>query len=1234
MQEQSIFIEALEKGAPSERAAFLDQACAANPALRQRMERLLQRHEQAGSFLEVPAGRHADAAIPGLAGTGATGGEPPASDDSGAALDFLAPAVKPESLGRLSHYDVLELVGRGGMGIVLRAFDEKLHRVVAIKVLAPALATSATARQRFVREAQATAVVCHENVVTVHAVDEEHHPPYLVMQYIDGISLQKKLNRNGPLTLKETLRIGMQIAAGLAAAHKQGLVHRDIKPANILLENHVERVKITDFGLARAIDETHLTNTGVVAGTPQYMAPEQAGGEAMDQRADLFSLGSVLYALCTGRPPFAASSTMGVLKRVCEDRPHPIRDSNSEVPSWLVEIIAKLMAKDPAQRYQSAQEVADLLGQHLAELQQPESVTAFAGRQRTELARHSGGSRLFLAKRRWVVAAAALLLIVGGLSLTEAAGVTRLAPAVIRIVTGEGTLVVEVDDPAVEVTIEGDGGLTITGAGPKELRLRPGQYRWHALKDGKTVGGDLVTVTRSGKKIVTVKVDESQAAAPVAPPLSVPTTFARHIFTGHTHQVGCVAYSPKGSGVVSGGMDGTIRHWDVETGKELRYIKANVNIVYSLSISPDGRRVLAGGNDGSIRLWDLKTGEEVRRFKTEPDAYNQQVAFSPDGRRALAGASDAMLRLYDVETGKMLREFPGHTQGITSVAFSPDGRRALSGSADWTVRLWNLDDRQQIHCIRGHTCIIRSVAFAPDGRRALSSAHGLFQDGKSVHAVDSVRLWDLETGKELRHFETGGLWAQSAMFSRGGRQVLAGVGFGLQLWEADSGREIRRFEGHSLGILSVALSPDDRFAVSSSADQTVRLWRMPQLETGAGANPFAILASAGIGEQRFATLNEAVDAAVSGDTIEIRGNGPFIIGNINSHIPGKKLIIRAGAGFEPVIQVDPESPMPRLLFTGGSLVLEGLEIQRQRGPQSQDYGGPVISCTGSLHMAHCRFIVRQKTRVRAFQAHSCDLSEVVNCQFLCDPGHDIGAWMAVTGSRIVATNNILAGENDAPKPTFGIGLGRVDRDVTNVSLRLDGNTILGRAIQPDYYLHLLNQPEGDGDPTTPPFRVEATANIFDVPTGVLRGLVKPQHAFPTADAFLKRVVSWRERGNLYPDQGEFLEMRSYVPGPPKPNLTAPHNLAAWQQYWGLEETGSLQGNIRYQGGNLPARLVKNPESLTPEHFRLTPGSAGKGAGPGHRDLGAEVDLVGPGPAYERWKKTPAYQQWRKKTGQE
>ncbi len=290
-------------------------------------------------------------------------------------IGLIEPSSNSEQLGRIGAYDILRIIGRGGMGIVFLARDPSLDRLVAIKVLTPNLALTGSARRRFAREAKAVAAVVHEHVVAIHAVDMTPQGiPYLVMQYVAGRSVQDLIDSGEPPDLCTILRIGMQAAQGLAAAHAQGLIHRDIKPANILLENGVERVKITDFGLARAVDDATMTQSGIVAGTPQYMAPEQALGDAIDQRADLFSLGSVLYALCTGCAPFRGNSSIATLKRVCEETPRPIASLNPEIPAWLIHLVERLHVKSPEDRYRSAAEVAGLLERCLAHVRQPLSV--------------------------------------------------------------------------------------------------------------------------------------------------------------------------------------------------------------------------------------------------------------------------------------------------------------------------------------------------------------------------------------------------------------------------------------------------------------------------------------------------------------------------------------------------------------------------------------------------------------------------------------------------------------------------------------------------------------------------------------------------------------------------------------------------------------------------------------------------------------------------------------------
>ena len=518
MNEREIFMAALDRESPDERTRYLGQACGNDRELRRRVDALLQSYADSGSFLERPV--LADEATLGLDSITDRAGPPPRADDQAdlpdpnsdpVSLDFLQPSDAPDSLGRLGQYEVRAVVGVGGMGVVLRAHDPKLNRIVAVKVMAPQFVVNPTARKRFLREAQAIAAVTHPHVIAIHAVDQTEKTPYLVMEFIDGLSLQEKIDRCGHLEVKEILRIGAQIAAGLAAAHAHGLVHRDIKPSNILLENGVERVRITDFGLARAVDDVGVTRSGDVAGTPQFMSPEQAQGKPVDHRSDLFSLGAVLYTMCTGRSPFRAETTVAVLRRVCDDVPRPIREVNPDVPEQLVAIIDRLLAKDPEERFQTAQEVSDLLMGYLAHLQDPASTPPpepLSVRPATDRKTRAAGAAPVgrWPRRALTVAAAVLLGLCVSVAVTEATGVTHLAAAILRIATGAGTLVVEVDDPQVSITIDGED-LVITGAGPQEVRLKPGQYRVQAAKGGQVVKQELVTIERGGRQVLRVALE-------------------------------------------------------------------------------------------------------------------------------------------------------------------------------------------------------------------------------------------------------------------------------------------------------------------------------------------------------------------------------------------------------------------------------------------------------------------------------------------------------------------------------------------------------------------------------------------------------------------------------------------------------------------------------------------------------------------------------------------------------
>lgn len=424
---------------------------------------------------------------------------PDESADDTSILQMLGPSDDPRMLGRIGSYEVIGVIGRGGMGVVFKAFDSALDRNVAIKMLLPHLAASGGARQRFSREGRAAAAVIDDHVLPIYRVDQWQGIPYLVTQYSPGTTLQKRIQDQGPLELKEILRIALQTARGLAAAHAQGLVHRDVKPSNILLDQTVERALLTDFGLARAADDASITRTGTVSGTPQYMSPEQVRGESIDARSDLFSLGCTMYTMCTGRSPFRSDSPYAVMHRITNAEPTPIGEINSDIPEWLAVIVAKLMSKQPDDRFESASEVAKLLEDCLAHVQQPTTVKL--PRSIRQSARSAPSSRSFWQRRlpdfRRLIVGAAI------------AVAMFFAGTLIVLELNKGTLTIESQADDVRVRIRKGSkvveSLTVTKAGTS-IRIAAGQYivEIDGDIDEFTVANEKVTLRRGDDKVVEI----------------------------------------------------------------------------------------------------------------------------------------------------------------------------------------------------------------------------------------------------------------------------------------------------------------------------------------------------------------------------------------------------------------------------------------------------------------------------------------------------------------------------------------------------------------------------------------------------------------------------------------------------------------------------------------------------------------------------------------------------------
>jgi WD40 repeat protein/serine/threonine protein kinase len=756
---------------------------------------------------------------------------------------FLAPAQGPGELGRLGPYRVLEVLGAGGMGIVFLAEDPQLQRRVALKTMRPALAARADSRHRFLLEARATAAVKNDHIVTIYQVGGDGGVPYMAMELLDGMPLNRWLEQVPKPAVAEAVRLGREMALGLAAAHARGLIHRDVKPGNVWLElvsgewsdkkpplttHHSPltncRVKLLDFGLVRAAaDDVHLTGSGVVVGTPAYMAPEQARGETVDARCDLFSLGCVLYRICTGRKPFRGETTMALLSSLAKQAPTPVRDLNPEVPQALSDLVMRLLAKDPAARPASAAAVADAL--------------AVIGQQLATPPRQT--------RRRLVAVAGALC-----------AAAALVAGIVVIIRDRQGREVARLTVPeghSVEIKNTEDKKGGPEKKGPPVVTVRPVALAPLPPPPEPASAAALVRqpLSLSGVRSWTIEVkvgggNKRFAWSPGVQTVAVVDADGRtfllsvdagQILTELKEASGPLAWSPDGKHLATGGPNNALLVWDAG-GKGRRSLTGHRRAVGALAWAPDGKRLASVAADKkSVSLWDLARGEQSGELGPLPETTTD-VIWSPDGR-LIACRVEGGWQFWDVEQNKVVNDPKQWAWQAVTLDFTPDGRRALVTTADRDgYRLRDVPSGREVGWLaRPLKQLGLARAWSPDG------------NALALPGADGVEVWRASLRRQLCTLPVGGLPVRQVAFSADGQLLMALAGDRLYLFETDS-RRLRGILLPGKGYHGLTVSPEGFYMGDEQVERDM-LIRMRQMDGNEAVMKPAVF------EQRYGFKNRA-----------------------------------------------------------------------------------------------------------------------------------------------------------------------------------------------------------------------------------------------------------------------------------------------------------------------------------------------------------------------------------------
>jgi serine/threonine protein kinase len=656
-------------------------------------------------------------------------------DTSGpAAGDARLPGglVPPPSL---AGYEILGELGRGGMGVVYKARHRLMERTVALKVIHRRLLAGHEPVERFEREVKAAAALNHPNVVTAFdavQVGDEH---VLVMEFVAGVTLAQLVERDGPLPVGIACDYARQAALGLQHAFEQGLVHRDIKPQNLMLTPQ-GRVKVLDFGLARLHrgEPGALTASGMVMGTPDYLAPEQAADpRAADIRADLYSLGCTLYFLLVGQPPFPGGTFVQKLEAHARKAPPPLCRRRPEVPAGLARVVERLLAKDPARRYQSPAEVAAALEPFTRPVSPARPDT---GRARSIVLKASVGT---------VGCALTVSTALVGLSIALPVFERWRAPdpAPVKPDTGAAPKPLPGDQPPPAATTEIE----------EIRRIRAGPNRIGAL-----------ALSPDGEVLATGGDDGVLRLWDTA------TLQEQHTFKGHRTSLLAVAISPRGDAVACGGYDPAVRCWDAATGKALPTFDGWSGAVRALVFAPDGQTLYGGCEEGRLRRFDVKTGQG--RTLAALGCMVRAMALAPDGRTLAVSLWETAgtIRLWDPEANKDKGQLEATQGEYAALAVDRTGTLIAGGGLAKHLKVWKTDTCKVWREIPGpHPAWILGAAFPPDGKW-LVSVDGSFQDPEAPCALT---LWDVESAREVRRLRLEHGCFYKVVFAPDGRSCYA-----------------------------------------------------------------------------------------------------------------------------------------------------------------------------------------------------------------------------------------------------------------------------------------------------------------------------------------------------------------------------------------------------------------------------------------------------------------------------